>query len=95
MKGDVTETRVEKKIIIQGDADINKDEVRKHPKCLKELALLGVWSKAPIVRIEICYFVFILFFLFFFQMNPSFQKYSCDVISDHLIEPDFANITNN
>ena len=31
MKGDVTETRVEKKIIIQGDADINKDEVKKLP----------------------------------------------------------------
>ncbi|XP_038044276.1 band 4.1-like protein 3 [Patiria miniata] len=27
VKGDVTETRVEKKIIIQGDADINKDEL--------------------------------------------------------------------
>lgn len=27
VKGDVTETRVEKKIIIQGDADIDHDKV--------------------------------------------------------------------
>lgn len=37
MKGGISETRIEKRIVISGDADIDHDEVRPHALMMEEL----------------------------------------------------------